>query len=526
MEIKSEEKRGIYLLKEGQKGLIHIIFSKIGLMVLLLLIQIVFMVGLFLKFGEFLPHIMGLTVLFIIVMVLYLLNSSMEPDVKITWLVIFIILPIFGTLLYIYTQAELGQRALKLRLKQLADSTRNSIPQSQQTWEKLQQESPETASLAHYIQSTGCYPIYDKTAVTYFPMGEDKFEELLKQLEKAEHFIFLEYFIVNEGVMWGQILEILAKKVKEGVEVRVMYDGTCEFSTLPHDYPKRLQKLGIQCRMYAPITPFVSTHYNYRDHRKILVIDGHTAFTGGVNLADEYINHIEKYGHWKDTAVMLKGEAVKSFTLMFLQLWNMGTKEPDFEKYLAYPACPDQNARGYVIPYGDCPLDKDKVGERVYMDILNRAQNYVHIMSPYLILDSEMEAALKFAAERGVDVRIILPGIPDKTAPYSLAKTHYSSLLRSGVKIYEYTPGFVHAKVFVCDDIKAVVGTINLDYRSLYHHFECAAYLYNTDCIPEIEQDFQKTMEKCRTVTKETIKNEKWSMKLLGCVMKVLAPLM
>ena len=200
--------------------------------------------------------------------------------------------------------------------------------------DKLSEENGAVSSLARYIHRSGCYPVYDQTKITYFPMGENKFEEMLRQLEQAKHFIFMEYFIVDEGIMWGRILEILAKKASEGVDVRVMYDGTCEFSTLSRDYPKRLKKLGIKCKVFAPLTPFVSTHYNYRDHRKILVIDGHTAFTGGVNLADEYINHIVKYGHWKDVAIMLKGEAVKSFTLMFLQMWNVDEKDMDYSQFL------------------------------------------------------------------------------------------------------------------------------------------------------------------------------------------------
>ncbi|MCM1243305.1 MAG: phospholipase D-like domain-containing protein, partial [Roseburia sp.] len=267
-------------------------------------------------------------------------------------------------------------------------------------------------------------------------------------------------------------------------------------------------------------------HYNYRDHRKILVIDGHTAFNGGVNLADEYINAKVKFGHWKDTAVMVKGEAVKSYTLMFLQMWGIHEKESEYERYLSYPTYPVQEAEGYVIPYGDCPLDDDKLGERVYMDILNRALSCVHIMTPYLILDGEMETALKFAAERGVDVSLILPGIADKAIPYALAKTHYASLLESGVNIYEYTPGFVHAKVCVSDLSEAVVGTINLDYRSLYHHFECATYMYKTDCVAGIEADFQATLARCRQVTLESVRREKWYVKLLGRLMKVVAPLL
>ena len=352
------------------------------------------------------------------------------------------------------------------------------------------------------------------------------FDRLLEELEQAREFIFLEYFIVEEGKMWGEILEILARKAAQGVDVRVMYDGFCEFVLLPRDYPQLLQRLGIDCRVFSPVTPFVSTHYNYRDHRKIAAIDGHTAFTGGVNLADEYINEIERFGHWKDTGLMVKGDAARGFTLMFLQMWDIQEESRSFDKFLNRPMPPVREDGGFVVPYWDCPLDHRKVAQQVYMDILNRARRYVHIMTPYLILDSEMENALKFAAERGVDVRLILPGIPDKKIPYALAKTHYISLMDSGVRLYEYTPGFVHAKNFVCDDREAVVGTINLDYRSLYHHFECAVYMFETACIGDIETDFQKTLQKCRRVTRETIKAEKKSMKLLGCLMKAVAPLL
>ena len=305
-----------------------------------------------------------------------------------------------------------------------------------------------------------------------------------------------------------------------------MYDGTNEFATLPSSYPQKLRELGIKCKAFAPIAPFVSTHYNYRDHRKILVIDGHTAFTGGVNLSDRYINREEVFGHWKDTAVMLKGEAVKSFTLLFLQMWNIDEKEPRFEPYLSCPAEPVKDAQGYVIPYGDTPVDGFRVGEMVYIDMLNRAKDYVHIMTPYLILDGELDTALRFAAERGVEVSIILPGIPDKKTPYALAKTHYASLIRAGVNIYEYTPGFVHAKVFSSDGRKAVVGTINLDYRSLYHHFECAAYMVDTPCIGDIEADFADTLKKCHLVTLEDVKNIKTGMKLRGILSKAIATLL
>ena len=526
MEEKDTESMGMRLLETGRRGIIRAVFSRMGLVILLLLVQVAFLFCVFYWFEEFLPHILGGTVIFTVTMVGVLLNSSTDPTAKNTWLIVMAVMPVFGALLYLYTQSNIGHRALKKRLAQLIEQTKDSIPQEEQTQVNFEQEEPGAAALARYIRRSGCYPVYGGTAVTYFPSGEAKFAELLRQLEEARDFIFLEYFIVDEGLMWGRILEILARKAAEGVDVRVLYDGTCEFSILPHDYPKRLQALGIRCKVFAPISPFISTHYNYRDHRKILVIDGHTAFNGGVNLADEYINHTQRFGYWKDAAVMLQGEAVRSFTLMFLQMWSIDERQPEFDRFLKAPAQPAENARGFVLPYGDCPLDSEKVGEMVYIDILNRARRYVHIMTPYLILDGELETALKFAAERGVEVSLILPGIPDKAAPYALAKTHYASLLASGVKIYEYTPGFVHAKVFVSDDHEAVVGTINLDYRSLYHHFECATYLCGTGCIPDIEEDFQTTLAQCRTATMETLRKEKWTRKLAGFLLKAVAPLL
>jgi len=527
MELKPDtERTGLTLLKKGKKGLVHLLFSRLGLIIVLLLLQLLVMFGVFHWFEEIIPYFYGGTALFSALVVLYLINTRLDPTAKITWLIVIMLLPVFGVLLFLWTQSEMGHRVVKRRLDQLNRDAADLLPQREDTALRLARADPGAAALAYYIRHTGPYPVYESTAVTYFPSGEEKWAELLRQLEQARHFIFLEYFIIEEGMMWGRVLEILARKVQEGVDVRVMYDGTCEFSTLPHSYPQKLAALGILCKMFAPVQPFVSTHYNYRDHRKIVVIDGHTAFTGGVNLADEYINRVEKHGHWKDTAVMLKGDAVPSFTLMFLQMWFVTEKEVDFRPFLSFPTCPPERSQGYVLPFADRPLDDNKVGERVYMDLLNRATRYVHIMSPYLILDGEMETAIKFAAERGVEVSIILPGVPDKKIPYALAKTHYPSLLDSGVHLYEYTPGFVHAKVFVADGREATVGSINLDYRSLYHHFECGVYLYGVQCIPQIEADFQRTCKKCRTVTYETCRHEKLATKLTGFVAKAVAPLM
>ena len=513
----------IRLMSKRRKGLLRLVFSRIGIVLLLMWLQLNVLMSVYNWFSEYFKWFGLAQAVFTIAMVFYLFSNTMDASAKLTWLFLIMLFPVPATIMLFYTQMNIGHRLEKKRVEELIGATKDKLTQDENTIAKSELVESGTDDLCRYLNRSGCFPIYENTQVTYFPLGEDKFAAMLDELKKAESFIFMEYFIIDEGLMWGSILRILADKVKEGVDVRVMYDGMCEMSTLTADYPKRLEKLGIKCKPFSPIRPFISTHYNYRDHRKILVIDGKVAFNGGVNLADEYINHIERFGHWKDTALMLRGEAVQSFTLMFLQMWNM------VEPNVKWDECEVKSSAetdGYVMPYCDCPLDGDKVGESVYIDILYRAKSYVHIMTPYLILDNELETALKFAAQRGVDVKLILPGIPDKKEAYSLAKTHYRSLVSAGVKIYEYTPGFVHAKVFVSDDEKAVVGTINLDYRSLYHHFECATYLYRAGCITKIEEDFSTTLVKCKEVTPDTIKHEKLSYKIRGGFMKMIAPLM
>ena len=520
------EDGGIRLLRKGQKGLIHAIFSRFGLVLVLLVLQFGALFSLMRWFSGLLPHYLGGTLLVTAAMMVYLLNQDMNNSVRIPWLVVTALAPVLGVLLFCYTKEDVGHRMLKKRLLELEGQTRSQLPQNKKTGKALDADCPGAASLAQYLRGRGGgFPVYENTQVTYFPSGEAKFAALLPQLESATQYIFLEYFIIDEGLMWGRILEILARKAAQGVDVRVMYDGTCEFSTLPRDYPRRLEALGIQCKVFAPVTPFVSTHYNYRDHRKILVVDGRVGFTGGVNLADEYINHIEKYGRWKDAAVMLEGEGVRTMTALFLQMWSI-QREPEFAQFLTRPL-PETQANGFVIPYGDCPLDGERVGEMVYIDLLNRARRSVHIITPYLILDGELETALRFAAERGVDVHLILPGKPDKWFAYALAKTHYLPLLSSGVKISEWVPGFTHAKVMIMDGQEAVVGTINLDYRSLYHHFENAVWMRGVDCLPRIEADFQDTLAQCRTVepTRQSVWQGKKLLHLVGMVLKFIAPL-
>ena len=515
----------VRLAKPVRKGLLRLVFSRFLIIGVLLVLQVALIVMAYLQFTEKLPILLHLQSIFGIVMIIYLFNSSMDSSAKLTWMFIMAIVPLPGAALLWWTQANVGHRMETRMVLDQIDSTRNMLNQDEDVIKRIEHDGSGTDDISKYLNHTGCFPVYDKTSVTYFPLGENKFEAMLAELEKAEKYIFMEYFIIEEGYMWGRILDVLIRKAAAGVEVRVMYDGMCEMSSLPVNYWKLLEAKGIRSKAFSPLKPVVSSHYNYRDHRKILVIDGKVAFNGGVNLADEYINHIERFGHWKDTAVMLKGPAARSFALMFLQQWNIKGDPDDYDKWLSLPEYEDKDANGYVIPYCDTPLDHYKVGESVYMDFLYRATDYVHIMSPYLILDGELETALCFAAQRGIDVKLILPGIPDKKMPYALAKSHYKALYDAGVKIYEYTPGFVHAKVFVSDDIKAIVGTINLDYRSLYHHFECATYMYKTDCIKEIEDDFQDTLSKCREVSEESIQKEKFSYKLLGSLAKMISPL-
>ena len=520
------KKKVLHLLDKSRRSFLRGVFSRTSIVVILLILQVFFLAASFVWLDYYRVWLEVLERVFAVATVLYLVNSEMDALSRVTWLILVMITPLLGSLFLLYTKLVWGYRSLKHRVNYLVDLSAPYLLNDPETVNVLKESTSTTYHLVQYFEhSHGSFPSYQNTRVTYFPSGEPFFTELKKQLLKAEKYIFLEFFIIAEGIMWGEVLSILEEKVRNGVEVRVLYDGTVEFSTLSFDYAKRLEKIGIKAKAFSPITPFISTYYNYRDHRKIVVIDGEVGFTGGVNLADEYINKLERYGHWKDTAVMIEGKAVDSFLIFFLQMWSITEKEMIVEPYFGVHE-KKITANGYVIPYADSPLDMDKVGENVYIDILNHARHYVYIMTPYLILDSEMEHAIRFAAERGVDVRIIMPGVPDKKTPYALAKTYYASLIKSGVKIYEYKPGFIHAKVFVCDDTKAVVGTINLDYRSLYHHFECATYLYKVDAISDIYTDFIHTLASCELVTLEMLNNRPLQQKLIGTIAKIVAPLL
>lgn len=512
------------LLKKGHSGIRQLLFSRMTVVLILLIVQLLMLAVLFLWFEDYHLHYFGSSAVLAVVMVLFLQNRHMNPAARSSWTVLVMALPVFGTLLYLFTELELGRNLLRSRVNKVTRESAPLLKQDPQVKAELTASDPAAGSMCSFAEGISAGLVWKNTEVTYLPLGERKLEMLLEELEKAKKFIYLEYFIVSEGVMWGKILDVLARKAAQGVDVRVMYDGTCEFMLLPKDYPQKLERLGIRCKVFSPLDIFVSTHYNFRDHRKILVIDGHTAFNGGINLSDEYINVGCKFGHWKDTAVMLKGDAVRSFTRMLLQMWNLDSRTPDYQAL--EEVTPPIQAKGYVMPFCDNPMDHVRVGQRVYMDMIGRATACVDIMTPYLIIDEEMENTLRYAAARGVRVRLLLPGVADKYVPYALAKTHYRPLLESGVEIYEYTPGFVHAKIVSVDGREAVVGTINFDYRSFCHHFECGTWMRDCGCLDSIRQDFEYCFSVSRRVTGETIRHEKWHRRLIGFLLKGFEPLL
>ena len=464
------------------------------------------------------------------ILTIHILNEKQNASFKMAWLIPVLLFPVFGTLFYVFVQLQMETKIFAKRIAEVQKRTDHFLEQDTAVYERLSRRSRRNANLSHYMKKSGGYPTWDRTNFKYFPLGDEFYTDVLQELQKARRYIFVEYFIISKGILWDSILKILEQKAKEGVEVRILYDGMNSFSNLPHDYPKELEAKGIRCRIFNPIRPAISTSQNNRDHRKILVIDGHTAYTGGVNLADEYINRKVRFGHWKDTAVMLKGEAVWNMTAMFLHMWNVITnnrEDHSLEKYLPHVWHPEAfEGDGYIQPFCDSPLDNETVGENVYLNIINRAKRYVYICTPYLVIDNEMMTALCLAAKSGVDVRLMTPGIPDKKLVFLLTQSYYEQLLEAGVKIYEYQPGFLHAKSFVCDDEIAVVGTINLDYRSLYLHFEDGVWIYRNQVIYDIKKDFTDTLEYCNPVSLEFCRGRNIAVRAMQSILRLFAPML
>ncbi len=506
----------------------QVFVSKVLILVLLLAVQVGFIAFVYIKLREYVFYWRVFALLLSAFVVLYIVNKKDNPAYKLAWAVVVCSAPLVGGALYVMLAGN------RTRLKFIEEALENHLdtfrymPDDAENQKEIKELSKSASVQATYISRVAGYPVYKNTSVKYFPVGEDNFNTLLEELGKAKHFIFMEYFIIKQGHMWTRVLDILKKKAKEGVDVRLIYDDIGCAMWLPSRFIAEMTGYGIKVVPFNPAHLFVNPRHNNRDHRKITVIDGYVGFTGGINIADEYINIGSKYGHWKDTGVMLKGEGVWNLTLMFLQTWKMLTKqEENYSMYspMRYKKTPIYSD-GYVLPYGDTPVDTEIVGENVYLNMINKAKHYVYIMTPYLIIDNEMITALTLAAKSGIDVKIITPGIPDKKMVYMVTQSYYNELINAGVRIFQYTPGFIHAKTVVVDDTVATVGTINFDYRSLYLHFECGVWMFNAGTIYEIKEDYKKTLELCDEVTLEEIKKTS-GIKMLGqSILRLLAPLL
>lgn len=459
--------------------------------------------------------------------VLYIVSKGGTGSFKTLWIFLILSFPIFGGLLYLFVKAQSSTRKMHARIRAVRKHTAHGYTLPQDDYDTAKIETGSYFPQVRYLQDTAGFPVYSGTRTQYFCPGETFLAALLDAMEQAEQYIFLEYFLIQQGVMWDSILEVLRRKAAKGVKIRILYDDLGCFFLLPADYPKQLAQMGIECAVFNTFHPMLTAKQNNRDHRKIAIIDGKVAFTGGINIADEYVNAYEKFGHWKDSAVMVEGNAAWSFTLMFLEMWQVcSNQQEDFANYYPWHDAPCSIPNdGFVLPYCDSPMDSENVSEQVYIQILNQAQEYVYINTPYLIIDDTMASALCLAAKRGVDVRIVTPHKWDKWAIHMTTRSYYRELIQAGVRVYEYVDGFVHAKSFVSDDKIATVGTANLDYRSLYHHFECGTWMYGTRAVMQLKEDFVQTLGRCQQVAlHDCAKNP--MMILFQEVLRLFAPLL
>ena len=504
----------------------RLLMSKYGFSIAIILIELVLVFGIILYMSQIAP-IIWVTLVFLISVatVIAIVNRSMSPESKVTWLIVTFV-PVFGPLLYLM----FGERRLsKKELKQLQEL--NSIAFHENNGRQLHLQLQETDKSAYGIINALLHmdsnaEVYDHTDSQFFANGEEMWQQMLEDLKRAEKFIFLEYYIVDEGLMWDSILEILEEKASQGVEVKMLYDDIGCMVTLPGDYTVYLRSKGIDAHKFNKVIPRMTVAYNNRDHRKILVIDGQISYTGGINLADEYINHIERFGHWKDSGIRIDGPATQAFTRLFLMNWYINRGEiSDFDQY--HLENQTRFGSGLCIPYGSGPkpIYKTKVGKIVYQNLINQAEDFVYITTPYLIIDYDLTEDIKNAAMRGVDVRIVTPHIPDKKLIQLVTRGAYPDLLSAGVRIFEYTPGFIHSKQMIVDDRFAAVGTINLDYRSLVHHYENAVLLYKTESIADIRKDFEGIFEQSQEIFSDTI-NPTWYQMMIKEVTQLFAPML
>ena len=473
----------------------------VGISIVLEIVLIFMLLTRLQEYAEWINVIIGILA-FVLVLVLYAQDKT--SSMKMPWIILILTIPIVGVVLYLIVGGNYGTKKMTKRYREIDDILLPMLPAEDQTLKDVEEQFPDVAGISKYIHARSKYPVYQNTDITYYDDASDGLKAQLEALSQAKEFIFMEYHAIEDAESWKKIEDVLVNRVKHGVEVRVFYDDLGSIGFINVSFAKKLRKLGIDCRVFNPVLPGLNLFLNNRDHRKITVVDGKVGFTGGYNLANEYFNLTHPYGLWKDTGIRLEGDAVKSLTVTFLEMWNAvrddDKNDADYTKYLPnydYQA----SEKGFIQPYADMPMDKEQVGEDVYISIANKANRYCYYITPYLILTDEMTHALTLAAKRGVDVRIITPGIPDKKLVYYVTRSYYPSLVSKGVRIFEWTPGFCHAKMCIADDLMATCGTINLDYRSLYHHFENACFMLNASVIPQIKQDFDKTIEESREVT-------------------------
>ncbi|MCI8514988.1 MAG: cardiolipin synthase [Lachnospiraceae bacterium] len=510
--------------------MIHFLTSRMALVALAIILQVIWIVMLLTQliqnsvFYEILFNLVGL------ILVVYIVQSKGNPAYKLSWTILIFGVPILGGLLYLIFGREIiqhhyYQRTMKMRnltLERLKDSQSSSRERQLEAQKKYEGISNEL----HYIWNYAGHPAYENTKSRYFPEGEAYFESLFEDLKNARKFIFLEYFIVNKGYIWSTLYDILLQKVEEGVEVRFLYDDVGCIQLLPRKFDRIVSAKGIQCRKFNAFIPIMSAVMNNRNHQKVVVIDGRIGYTGGINLADEYANRITRFGHWKDCGIRLEGPGVENLTAIFLSMWNLtGMMTEEDLSYAFPPIVPCPSEEGIVVPYGDSPLDGEQVGESVYLNFITRAEKTLYIMTPYLIVDNETMTALCLAAKRGVDVRICMPHIPDKKLIFMLSRSYYGQLMEAGVRIFEYMPGFLHSKCFLRDNRTAVVGTINLDYRSLYLHFECGVFLHKARAVEELAEDFTDTFAKSMEITEDFLHSLPFYVKILQSFMRIFAPL-
>ena len=447
---------------------------------------------------------------------------------KMPWVILIIYIPVMGVGLYLLIGLNGGTHKMRERYAEIDKILLPMLPDNQESLNRIKEKIPKAGNIADYIYRNSQYPIYQNTDIVYYDEAVKGLEAQLEDLSKAQKFIFMEYHAIEDAEAWHKIQSVLEERVKAGVEVRVFYDDMGSIGFITTDFVKKMERIGIHCRVFNPFMPGLNLFLNNRDHRKITVIDGKIGFTGGYNLANEYFNYTHPYGQWKDTGIRLEGEAVWSMTVMFLEMWNyINHSSEDYKQFMpqVYQKEPFEGD-GFVQPYGDTPLDHETVGENIYLNIINHAERYVYIFTPYLIIDNEMLVSLCNAAKRGVDVRIVTPGIPDKKMIFLLTQSHYEPLLKCGVKIYQYTPGFIHAKSFLCDDKIGTVGSINLDYRSLFLHFECGVFMYKTKALMQLKEDCMDTFAASEEMTLEFCRGQNVFIRIFQGMMRLFAPLL